>query len=308
MSELVASTSANVENRNRFEMYMEVLRINHWFKNIFVFIGSVAALSHSSMSLSYSVIKAACLIFILSCFLSSVNYIINGIVDKPFDAKHPRKKNRAIPMGLLSTKEIGLLGLVLLPATLGISYFYLNVPCTIMLLVFLVAGIVYNIRPIRTKDVPFLDVVSEAVNNPIRLLLGWYAVAPAQTSPPWELIFLFWTFGCFLMTAKRYAEFRFLREDSVGFRITFQYYSERSLYWAMMFYNAVTLILFIVFSLHYKMDLLYGFPGIVIFILWFLKITDEEDSIVKDPERIYQKRGFFLYSLALAILLLFLSF
>ena len=37
-------------------------------------------------------------------------------------------------------------------------------------------GCVYNIPPVRTKDKPFLDVLSESVNNPLRLLSGWYIV------------------------------------------------------------------------------------------------------------------------------------
>jgi len=307
MAEIAMVAESGIEQRTRIEMYREVLRINHWFKNIFVFIGSIAALFYFNIPITFSLLQGAILIFILSCFLSAVNYIINGIVDKPFDAKHPRKKHRAIPMGLLSTKEIALFGCGLLLMTLGISLYFLNIPSTIMLLVFLVAGIIYNIRPLRTKDLPYIDVISEAVNNPIRLLLGWFAVVPDQTMPPLELLFLFWTFGCFLMTAKRYAEFRFLREDSVSFRITFKYYSERSLYWAMMFYNLLTMILLFMFSIKYKFDLVFGFPGILIFIIWFLKITDEEDSIVKDPEKIFQKRAFFCYSLTLTGLLLYLS-
>lgn len=36
-------------------------------------------------------------------------------------------------------------------------------------------GCAYNIKPLRTKDVPYLDVLTESVNNPLRLL-GWYRV------------------------------------------------------------------------------------------------------------------------------------
>ena len=40
-------------------------------------------------------------------------------------------------------------------------------------LLFWLSGVVYNVRPLRTKDLPYLDVLSESFNNPLRLMLGW---------------------------------------------------------------------------------------------------------------------------------------
>jgi hypothetical protein len=34
-------------------------------------------------------------------------------------------------------------------------------------------GIFYNVRPMRTKDRAYLDVISESINNPLRLMIGW---------------------------------------------------------------------------------------------------------------------------------------
>jgi hypothetical protein len=39
--------------------------------------------------------------------------------------------------------------------------------------IFALQGIVYNVRPLRTKDKPYLDVISESINNPLRLTIGW---------------------------------------------------------------------------------------------------------------------------------------
>ena len=44
-------------------------------------------------------------------------------------------------------------------------------------------GILYNVKPVRTKDIPVLDVLSESVNNAIRLLTGWFAVTGVFLSP-----------------------------------------------------------------------------------------------------------------------------
>ena len=41
----------------------------------------------------------------------------------------------------------------------------------------LASGVVYNIPPLRMKDRAWWDVIAESFNNPIRLWLGWFALA-----------------------------------------------------------------------------------------------------------------------------------
>ena len=85
--------------------------------------------------------------------------------------------------------------------------------------VFVLQGILYNVAPLRTKDVPFLDVISESINNPLRLIIGWVMIDPT-TLPPGSLILMYWSGGAFLMAAKRLSEFReigaALRQGTAG--------------------------------------------------------------------------------------------
>ena len=37
-----------------------------------------------------------------ACFIASANYILNEILDAPFDALHPTKKLRGVPAGKVS--------------------------------------------------------------------------------------------------------------------------------------------------------------------------------------------------------------
>ncbi len=46
--------------------------------------------------------------------------------------------------------------------------------------IFALQGVVYNVPPFRTKDRPYLDVISESINNPIRLTIGWAMVDQAR--------------------------------------------------------------------------------------------------------------------------------
>src|SRR3546814_20228386 len=71
----------------------------------------------------------------------------------------------------------------------------------------------YNLKPFRTKDKAYLDVISESINNPIRLTLGWTMVDPT-TLPPSSLLLAYWTGGAFLMGAKRLSEYRDISTDA----------------------------------------------------------------------------------------------
>jgi hypothetical protein len=50
-----------------------------------------------------------------------------------------------------------------------------------------VMGVVYNVKPIRSKELPYLDVLSESINNPIRLLLGWFPLIADRVPLPGAL-------------------------------------------------------------------------------------------------------------------------
>ena len=87
----------------------------------------------------------------------------------------------------------------------------------------LAMGIFYNARPLRTKDRPYLDVLSEAVNNPLRLLLGWFTLV-GSVLPPSSILLAYWMGGAFLMAVKRFTELRGIadREAAGNYRRSFR--------------------------------------------------------------------------------------
>src|SRR5271165_1945764 len=78
-----------------------------------------------------------------------------------------------------------------------------------------IMGCVYNIPPVRTKDVPYLDVLTESINNPLRMLLGWYAVTSVLV-PPVSLLLSYWMIGCYFMALKRFSELSEIRNKTVA--------------------------------------------------------------------------------------------
>src|SRR5262249_42712536 len=125
---------------------------------------------------------------------------------------------------------LGILGLAM-AAVLGKPFFYSGA-------FLLVMGLIYNIPPVRSKELPYLDVLSESINNPIRLLLGWFALTPREV-PPMSLLIAYWMIGAFFMASKRFAEYRSIGNPAAAaaYRSSFKHYTEEKLLVSMFFYT-----------------------------------------------------------------------
>jgi len=172
--------------------YIRIARPDHWIKNIFVFPGVLLALGIGHGGVHFGVYS-----FVMSmvavCVAASANYTINEFLDREFDRHHPEKCSRPGAQGELSAKIVFLQFTALVATSMGLA-FTINLPFFFALLWLLVMGVLYNVPPIRTKDRVYLDVLSESVNNPIRLLLGWFMVT-SGTLPPSSILLSYWMGG-----------------------------------------------------------------------------------------------------------------
>ena len=250
--------------------YIKILRTNHWFKNLFLVIGVLAGMwSSRSFSLSGQATIQTLAAFFLASFVSSANYIINQVVDAKFDILHPTKKHRIIPSGKISVPNATVLSVILFVAAIYFSVNIFSLKFVLTLFSLWVAGLVYNLPPVRLKDIPFVDVLSESVNNPIRFLLGWFIIAPFSF-PPLPLLLFTWATGAVLMTAKRYNELLVFGAHLFPYRSTFKVYSLLILKKSLIFYCLLSFFTFIYFSSHHAPNLLIGIPLILISSKWFI--------------------------------------
>lgn len=275
--------------------YVQVLRPDHWFKNVFTVLGALACIRLAGVKVTGHVIGHIALGTFISCLISSVNYAINEFLDAAFDAAHPVKRHRPVPSGRIQVQSLLLLGGVLLVFALAVAVIFFNKAFVVALLLFLLFGLFYNVKPIRAKEIPFVDVICESVNNPLRLMIGWFSVVSVTQFPPISLAFLFWVFGAFLMTSKRLAELRYLGATADKYRLTYHYYSEGSLLAAMVVYAAATFGLLCWQLFVYGFAFYFSLPLAVIFTAWWFKLTYEPDSVVKEPERLFTKPFFFVF-------------
>ena len=74
------------------------LRPSQWTKNLFVFAG----LLFGQRLLDPPAVFAAAAAFVIFCLLSGVVYLLNDVVDRDADGRHPIKRHRPIASGALA--------------------------------------------------------------------------------------------------------------------------------------------------------------------------------------------------------------
>jgi decaprenyl-phosphate phosphoribosyltransferase len=170
-------------------------------------------------------------------------------------------------------------------------------------------GVAYNVPPLRTKEWPYVDVLSESVNNPIRLLLGWFALVSNQV-PPVSLLIAYWMVGAFFMGMKRYAELRHIGDPKVAaaYRHSFAWYTEERLLVSVLFYATTCALFAGIFIVRYHIELILFAPFAAGMFAYYLHIGMLPNSPVQNPEKLYRERGFFAYMVVSTIVFIVLMF
>lgn len=175
--------------------YIRIMRIDHWIKQFFIIPGCVCALFLADIECDSDVLIRFATGFLAASLIASANYSINEWLDAEFDKFHPTKKTRIAVTEKMDGRIVWMLWGMLVLTGLGLGCM-INMPFVVMEAALCVMGIVYNVKPLRTKDIAILDVLSESVNNAIRLLLGWFIISP-NTLPPCSIVCGYWFGGGF---------------------------------------------------------------------------------------------------------------
>jgi 4-hydroxybenzoate polyprenyltransferase len=299
--------NAPVRNLRGFLGYFQIARIDHWVKNVFVLPGVVVALSVDRARMaSWSWVSFA-LGMVAVCMVASSNYVLNEILDAPSDLAHPTKRKRPVPAGQVSITWCYVEWIALMAVGLGLAM-RISRPFALTLLALWIMGCIYNIPPVRTKDLPYVDVLSEAINNPLRMLAGWYLTGCALV-PPASLLLSYWMVGCYFMTMKRFAELRDLgRKQSMGYRKSFAFYDEQRLLVATMFYGSISMLFFGAFIMRYRIELILAFPLVALVMAQYLSLAFKPDSAVQRPEGLYREPALMAAVVACAVVMVILLF
>jgi len=295
------------QQQTKFRSYFGALRLERWPRSLAIIPGFAAYLvlvpeSLKQMDVMELAIKLP-LAFLLTLLISTANYIINEIADAPYDAFHPSKKHRPLVKKEISITILMVLWFVMVVGAIGVAYFYFqNIYFLSSLVALLIAGILYNVPPVRMKDIPYLDSTLESGNNPIRFLIGWYILG--FTFPPVYLLISWWAFGNFLMVGKRVAEKKFLTEaESSGYRLSLKKYSLKGLKVFMGVNAFIFMLTFCLFAIESQLkSFLYSTPFILVYLIMFMKKSVQDIEGAEEPERLLKNPYFAFYTLFLVVI------
>ncbi len=296
-------------SKSNFRNYLKICRINHWIKQLFVLPGVIFAffMIKDIEDIRDFVIRFI-LMMISTCCIASANYVINEWLDADFDKYHPTKKDRPVVAEGLKTGYI-LLEYFIFAAVGFVTGWFSGKYVFGMEIWLFVMGILYNVRPFRLKEIAFVDVLSESINNAIRLLIGWFAVTD-KFIPPVSIIFGYWMGGAFLMAIKRYAEYRMIGDKNQAslYRKSFKYYTENSLLSSAIFYALLSVFFCGIFMVKYRIELLIAIPFLCGLFIVYFNLSYKTDSSVQKPEKLYKEKGLMIYMLAFIVIVVVLMF
>jgi hypothetical protein len=168
----------------------------------------------------------------------------------------------------------------------------ITIPFALSLFALWIMAVVYNVPPMRSKDQPYVDVLSEAINNPLRMLAGWFMVTSATMAPA-SLLLSYWMIGCYFMALKRYAELASIGDHARAgaYRLSFRHYTPERLIVAIMFFAAAAMLFFGAFCMRYRLELILSFPLVALVMAMYLRVALKPDSAAQNPEHLYRERG-----------------
>lgn len=296
------------DNMTDIKAYLQIARPDNWTKNVFMLPGVALAMFDDPTLVRWDRVPVLLIGLASLCLLASSNYVINEILDAPTDRFHPVKRNRPIPSGRVLLPLAYAEWIFCCLAGVALAW-TVNTPFLVVSLVYLVLAWAYNIPPVRLKDIPYGDVLSESANNPVRLLMGWYASGNLNLIMLSALL-AYWMLGAFLMATKRFAEYRKInsKELAVKYRKSFSYYDSDRLIMSIIYYASAFGLFAGIFIIRYQIELIIGVPFIAGFFSYYLHIGFLEDSPVQYPEKLYKNKNFMVYTAFTAAIMISLLF
>jgi 4-hydroxybenzoate polyprenyltransferase len=306
---MLCSTDVKRQEPAGLRDYIRIARLDHATKHLFIVPGVVLGAMLRGVRVE-NIYLSALLGLITAIAIASANYAINEFLDREFDRHHPAKLSRAAVRREMKGTIVFLEWLILIMVGLGSALLHSRLMFFVAL-IFALQGVFYNVRPLRTKDKAYLDVASESINNPVRLVIGWAMVDPTSL-PPCSLILAYWCGGAFLMGAKRLSEFRDIAashglELLTSYRASFKGYTETSLAASCLSYALLSVSFLSIFLIKYRIEFILLLPFITALFVFYFSLACQPGSTAQKPERLFREKRLMLILAAVIVVFAFTS-
>lgn len=267
--------------------YLQLLRVKQYIKNVFIFLPSFFAMKF----LNYDIQINNIIIFFSFSLLTSAVYIINDILDRNKDRKHPKKKLRPIASGQVSIRQACILICFILFTSLLTASSLNNYQIYLLMGTYFLINILYVFW---LKNIGIIDVFSIASGFVIRILIG--GVAGEVFINKWILIMTF-LLALFLGFAKRRDDFLLMKETGTIIRKSVEEYNLHFINASLFITSSITLIAYLMYTIseetisRYNSNNLY-ITSVFVFlgILRYLQITMVKKESGSPTEVLYADR------------------
>ena len=214
------------------------LRPGQWTKNLFVFAALVFA---ERLTDTVSVVQAV-IAFAVFCALSSTIYLINDVLDREQDLRHPLKSHRPVASGALNPTialtAAAVLGTAAMGAALSLGWQFFEMAGVYVVLLSAYSAVL--------KHIVILDVLTIAAGFTLRAAAG--AAAIAVPISHWLLVCTM-LLALFIAFSKRRHELTLLTEKAIDHRPILGDYTPYLLDQMISVVTASTLIAYVFYTI-----------------------------------------------------------
>ena len=243
----MSRSAATSERRSLAASLLISLRPRQWTKNLFVFAGLLFSLKLFEPRAIVMSLEA----FAIFCVLSGIVYLLNDVLDRDSDRRHPTKSSRPIaagdlpvPLALVAGALIGAIALTLA--------FALSWQFGIVATAYVALQALYSVS---LKHIVILDVLTIAIGFVLRAVAG--AVVLDVVISHWLLVCMI-LLALFIAMAKRRHELVLLADDASSHRPILGEYSAYLLDQMIAVVTASTLIAYIFYTISPETEQKFG--------------------------------------------------
>ncbi|MFC2002704.1 UbiA family prenyltransferase [Chloroflexota bacterium] len=256
-------------------------RPKQWYKNSLIFVGIV----YSANILNVSMWATIVLAFVYFCMLSAGEYLINDILDKERDRRHPVKRKRPIASEQLKVSHALLFALLLIVLALLGSYLTINI-------VFLVCAasyaLLFLLYSLVLQYLIITDVLVISIGFVIRATAGCLAINLFPSS--WLILCVF-LLALFLTLEKRRHDLVILSDEAETHRTSLSGFSTKMLEQLIGITIAALITSYMLYTYFSEFDgMLLTVPFVIYGLFRYLYLVHEK-GVGPEPELVFKDKA-----------------